>query len=166
MPGLTRTAEVLYFDDFGRRQAHYTTTTMNLGEVKVSHALKIDLPDGTSYDIDLDEKTGTRMRFPPEAAMAMAAAMTPALMKDAKVKDLTGKEILGKPCKGTQAEAMGMVSRTWTWKGLALRSEVSSAKGGGDKPIIIQATKVTEGPVAAEKFRPPANVKVQDLSQK
>jgi hypothetical protein len=127
-----------------------------------SHKLDMELPDGTTYEIDLDDKTGTMMRIPPDAAKAMAAAMAPAMMKDVKVKDLPGKEFLGRKCKGTEGEAMGMLTRAWTYKGIILYSEVSSASAkGSGKPMIFRATKLTEGPVPAEKFKVPAGVKIQ-----
>ena len=155
VPGMP---EVVYFDDYGLKEATYTTIDMG---GPASHKLKLELPDGTTYDIDLDDKTGTMMRIPPEVAKAMAAAMAPAMMKGAKVKDLPGKEFLGRKCKGTEAEAMGMLTRTWSYKGIILYSEVSSARAQGPgKPMIIRATKLTEGPVTAEKFKVPAGVKI------
>jgi len=39
--------------------------------------LEISLPDGTRYNIDLDEKTGTSMKIRPETAMAMGAMVKP-----------------------------------------------------------------------------------------
>jgi hypothetical protein len=155
--------EVLYFEDFGRRRATYTTTSIALGvEKSVSHTLRIDLPDGMSYDVDLDQKTGTKMKLPPEAAAALATAMTAGMSKDVKVKDLPEKEFLGKRCKGLEVEAMGIPTRTWTWKGLTLYSEASR---GGGKPIVIKATKLTvDVAIPADKFKVPAGVEIQDVS--
>lgn len=151
--------DVVYFDEYGRKQARYST--VSFGGMPATHKLAIELPDGTSYDIDLDARTGTRMRIPPETAQAMAAAMAPHLTKDAKVKDLPARTYLGRSCKGIQAEAMGMVSRTWTWKGIPVHSEVGSAAAG--KPIVVEVTKLAEGPVPAEKFQVPAGVAIQDV---
>jgi len=157
VPGMT--PDVVYFDDYGLKKATYST--MEMGG-PTSHKLNLELPDGTTYDIDLDAKTGTMMRIPPEAAKAMAAAMAPAMMKDAKVKDLPSKEFLGRKCKGAEGEAMGMLTRGWTYKGIILYSEVSSASAkGSGKPMIFRATKLTEGPVPAEKFKVPAGVEIQ-----
>jgi hypothetical protein len=153
------TTQVVYFDDYGLKKATYST--MEMGG-PASHKLDLELPDGTTYEIDLDDKTGTMMRIPPEAGQAMAAAMAPAMLKDVKVKDLPAKEFLGRKCKGTEGEALGMLTRAWTYKGIMLYSEVSSAaaKGSG-KPMIFRTTKLTEGPVPAEKFKVPAGVKIQ-----
>jgi hypothetical protein len=149
---------VVYFDDFGRKKATYKTISILPGQEK--HSLKIELPDGTSYDIDLDTKTGTRMRVPPvppEAAKMLAGAMGAK-----KVKDLPTKDFLGKPCKGIEAEALGMITRSWTWKGIVLHSEITNAKGGG-QPIVTDVTKVSEEPVPPEKFDVPAGVQIQGL---
>jgi hypothetical protein len=163
LPGMGKTEEVLYFDDYGRKQAKYSTTTVDVGQLLVNHKLEIQLPDGTSYNIDLDEKTGSTVKIPPAAAAALGTAMAPSLLKDAKVKDLPAKEFLGHQCKGTEVEAMGMLTRTWTWKGIALYSEADAGKGG-DKPVVIRATKLTEGPVPADKFKPPAGVRLEKMS--
>ena len=66
MGGISKS--VVYFDDFGRKKATYGTTSI---ATIVKHSLDIHLPDGTAYDINLDEKIGTRMKIripsiPPE----------------------------------------------------------------------------------------------------
>ena len=74
------------------------------------------------------------------------------------VKELPAKDFIGKPCKGTEGEAMVMIVRAWTWKGILLHPETLSAKGGG-KPIAVNVTKISEEAVPAEKFEVPAGVK-------
>ena len=53
---------------------------------------------------------------------------------------------------------MGMVTRAWTWKGIMLHSEITGATGG--QPMVIDVTKVSEEPVAPEKFEIPADVRI------
>lgn len=157
-----QTTATLYFDDYGRKQATTTTMTMDLGGTKTtSHKLQIQLADGTSYDIDLDEKTGTRMRLPPEAAAALAAAMAPKLTKDAKIEKLPDREFLGKPCKGVRAEAMGIPASIWTWKGLPLFTEASMGPGSA---LVTRATKLTvDVAVPASRFAVPAGIRIEDM---
>ncbi len=150
---------VVYFDDFGRRQAKYSTTRFG-GEA--SHSLELALADGTAYSIDLDARRGTKTRIAPEAAQAVAAALAPELTQGARVKALEPRTYLGKPCKGTEAEAMGMRTRAWAWKGILLHSEVSGAAGGD--PIVVEVTRLALEPVPPERFRVPAGVEIQDLS--
>lgn len=147
-----------YFDDFGVKSAKYTTTTV-MGQT--SHKLEIHLPDGSSYDIDLDQKSGTLMRIPPETAMALGAAMAPEMMKDAKVTALPAKQLLGKACEGKQYDAMGTVMRVWAWKGLPLYTELGPQPGA----IVIHATRVSEEAVSADRFAVPAGIRIQKLSQ-
>jgi hypothetical protein len=149
---------VEYFDDYGVKNAKYTTTTM-MGQT--THKLEIHLPDGSSYDIDLDQKTGTLMRLTPEQAQMLAGAMAPALTKDARITSLPGKDFLGKKCDGKQVEAMGAKTRVWTWKGIALYTEL----GMGQSPIVTRATKVSEEAVPAAKFAVPAGIKIQRLTE-
>jgi hypothetical protein len=147
-----------YFDDFGMKSARYTTTTV-MGQT--NHKLEIHLPDGASYDIDLDQKSGTLMRLPPEAALALGAAMAPEMMKDAKVTPLPAKQLLGKACEGKQYDAMGTVMRVWSWKGLPLYTELGPQPGA----IVIRATRVSDEAVSADRFSVPAGVRIQTLSQ-
>jgi hypothetical protein len=147
-----------YFDDFGVKNAKYTTTTV-MGQT--TRKLEIHLPDGASYDIDLDQKSGTLMRLPPEAAAALGAAMAPQMMKDAKVKPLPAKQLLGKACEGKQYDAMGTVMRVWSWKGLPLYTEMGQQPGA----MVIRATRVSEEAVPADRFAVPAGVRIQNLSQ-
>jgi uncharacterized membrane protein YkoI len=41
---------------------------------QTSHTLEIHLPDGSVYDIDLDNKTGTLMRLPPKQVRKLGEA--------------------------------------------------------------------------------------------
>jgi len=162
----------VYFDDYGLKQAEYGTTQFGPDD-PAKHALKIRLPDGTMYDIDLDEKTGTSMKIDPKAAEALAAVMGPAMMKDTKTTDLPSRQILGKSCAGKEitVASMRMTTRTWTWKGILLRSEMVSAgtnpvTGKAAAPMVIEVSTLNVGPVPAEKLQVPAGVKIQNLSGK
>jgi hypothetical protein len=147
--------QVVYFDDFGAKKATYTTMAIIPGQE--THTLEIELPDGTRYSIDLDQKTGTRMKLPPEMAAMMATTMGPAMLKDAKARDLPPKEFLGRKCEGKEGEAMGMLVRAYSWKGIPVHSEVGAR---GAKPMVTEVTKLAEGPVPAEKFQVPPGVKI------
>ena len=158
-----------YFDDYGLKEAKYTTTgggTLGAGmEMPVTHSLEITFADGTQYDIDLDQKTATSVKIPPEAARALGATMSPALTKNAKIRDLPPIQILGKTCTGkeTSVPSMKMVTRVWTWKGIPLRAEMSSAQGQG-KPLVVEVSSLNVVPVPAAKFQVPARVKIQYAS--
>jgi hypothetical protein len=158
-----------YFDDFGLKQAVYTTSggrdpKLNL-DLPLTHKVEITLADGTRYDIDLDRKTGTSMKFPAAAAAALGAAMAPGLAADAKLTDLPKRQILGKPCVGQEVTlpSLRMVTRTWAYQGIPLRTEIGSV-GSDAKPMVMEVTSLSLGPVPPEKFRVPPDVKVQNLS--
>lgn len=157
--------QVLYFDDFGNKQATWSTSAVEMGGIKsVTHKLEIRLPDGTSYNVDLDAKTGSKMKIDPEVAKALAAGMAGQMQKELEVttKDLPAKEFLGKKCKGLEVTAMGIPTRTWTWKGLPLYTEAALGQG---KPVITRATKLqVDVPVPAEKFKVPAGVQIQEMT--
>lgn len=149
---------VVSFDDFGRRQAKYSTTRFG-GEA--SHSLELVLADGTTYSIDLDARRGTRTRLAPEAAQAIGGALAPELTRSGAAKALEVRTYLGKPCKGTEAEAMGMRTRAWAWKGILLHSEVSGAAGG--EPVVVEVTRLALEPVPPERFRVPEGIEIEDM---
>jgi hypothetical protein len=150
---------VVYFDDFGRRQAKYSTTRFG-GEA--SHSLELVLADGTTYSIDLDARRGTKTRLAPEAAQAIGAVLAPEPTRGGGARALEARTYLGRPCKGIEAEAMGMRTRAWTWKGILLHSEVSGAAGG--EPVVVEVTRLALEPVPPERFRVPAGIEIQDVS--
>ena len=54
--------EVVYYDDWGRREAKYTNTTMDLGGVTVNRSTLTLLEDNGRWisNVDLNERTGNK----------------------------------------------------------------------------------------------------------
>jgi hypothetical protein len=163
MDGLGAQTMVLYFDDYGAKQATYTTSIVDLGTGKiVSHTLHISLANGTVYVINLDEKTGFKTTIPLPLTLALAVGMTPELKSLLKVTNLPDRVFLGKTCSGIEANAMGVPAKAWAWKGLTLYMEASA----GGKTIVMKATKLTpDVPVSADKFKVPIGIRIAQLRQ-
>ena len=154
----------IYFDDYGAKQATESTMTMKM----MGQEIKTDSwdikADGWSTQYDAIKKTGSRFKMP--AGMSAAPAGMPdvkTMSEDMKknMKELPEKTIAGKPAKGMQMKAMGMDMKSWSWKGIPLYTETDMS-GGKGKPIIMEATSVKEQDVPADKFKAPADVKIEE----
>ena len=182
--------QTLYFDDYGARQADFTTMDMKaFGQTIHSEHVDIDA-DGYHVRYDALKKTGTRQKVAPGAVPSVAQGMagidvrhlSDEMKKEMKVETLPPKTIDGKEATGIYAETMGIKVRTWTWKGIALYTEtdmsgmnLGSALGAkpskGAKtppaksaPIVIAAKSVqVDVAVPESRFTVPSDVKISDL---
>ena len=152
--------DVVYFDDHGRREARYSTTSGVIAGQKVETVnVEIRTPEKT-YRWDAKKKTGfiTPGMVPARQDQAPPDARTRA---EYHYKELPDRTIAGKPCTGRSMEMMkGMVVKSWTWKGIALRIE----SGIGTIPVTMEAVKIeVDVPVPPEKFQVPGDVVLKKL---
>jgi hypothetical protein len=154
---------VLYFDNFGSTQATYTTNTIDLGTEKmVLHTIEIRLSDGTVYAVNLDSMTGTSMKNSPLVTNLLNNPMPSDVQGQMSSTALPDRVFLGKTCSGIQANASGVVTKAWTWKGLTLYSEAAVP---GGTTIVLQATNVTVNvQISADKFKVPPGVTMVALN--
>lgn len=158
--------QTIYFDDYGAREATYTTISMEMMGQKInSSSVKIDA-DGWTSEFDPDAKTGKKYRsigMPAGGAPTMNfSELTDKMKEDYKYKELETKQIAGKEAKGMSMEMSGMKMKTWVWEGIPLYSEVDM---GMKKPMILKVTSLqTDVPVPADKFTVPADIQLQDVS--
>lgn len=154
-----------WFEDYGLRQAVYSTNTMELlGQKVVSGTVEITA-DGwrTRYDVEKKEGTRSRANAPPAApgggaAMPQISALTSQQKLDMKAEELPPREILGRTATGMAMEVGGIKMRGWSWMGIPMRVETVL---GGKEPMVVETTLLELGvPVPAEKFRVPADVKI------
>jgi hypothetical protein len=178
--------QILYFDDFGGKQATVTSMDMQaLGKAIHSEHVSIDA-DGYHIIYDPQKKTGTRRKLAPGAAPSFGegappidvANLTETMKEQMKVAPLPPKTIDGKVATGLSAETMGIKVRTWSWKGIPLYTETDmgglhlggplgakaplpKAKAG---PIVLSAKSVqVDVPIPESRFTVPADVKITDM---
>jgi hypothetical protein len=160
MDGMKQT---LYFDDYGAKQATYTSMEMMRQK---SENVQI-MNDGWSFSYDAKTKKGTKMKIPDNAFSGGSAVPSPADLTDEmkqkyNYKELEDREILGKSAKGYSMSAMGMDVKVWTWNNVPLYLEMSTGQG---KPIIMEATSIqTDVTIPADKFKVPKGVVLEDIS--
>lgn len=161
----TTTNETIWNDLANNRKATYTTTETDFLE-KNTKEETLQIEDGDwAYNINLNDKTGTKSNLKEMKDMASAMASGLAMSGDLKdlksLKDFVEKNggkmlpnetILGKEC--TVYEVMG--SKQWLYKGMVLKATM------GDK-VIINAVKVEENVnIPDDKFKIPEGITITD----
>jgi hypothetical protein len=160
MDGMKQT---LYFDDYGAKQATFTSLEM-MGQK--SENVQI-MSDGWNLSYDAKTKKGTKMKIPANAFSGGSPVPSPADLTDEmkqkyNYKELEDREILGKPAKGYSMSTMGMDVKVWTWNNVPLYLEMGTGQG---KPIVMEATKIeTDVDVPADKFEVPDDITLEEMS--
>lgn len=147
----------LYFDDYGNRQA--TWTTMEMMGKKMENVTLI--ADGFSTNWDNTTKVGTKTKADGFSGgpMELIASLTPERRKSLNYKEIGARDVLGNKTTGFSIDSGGIKMSVWHWKGIPLQIEMD-AKGMAMK---ITATKVDfEMAVPADRFTVPADVKISE----
>ncbi|QQS52166.1 MAG: hypothetical protein IPM71_05380 [Bacteroidota bacterium] len=113
--------------------------------------------DGYQYSFKAGETTGTKTKWYTNdmhfSKMDMEA------MKKYKVKKLADETIAGRKCEKYSAEFGGSPMTTWVWGNIMMKTITKFGTG----EMIIEATKIEEGPVAASIFEIPANITFSEV---
>lgn len=152
--------QTMYFDDYGKKQALYSKTSVTMfGQTINSSSLSITA-DGKSTEIDLEKKTGkSRKVATATSSVPDPATFTAEMKAKYKYEELPEREIAGKKCKGFAIEPMkGMPMKAWTWKGVPMLSMTRVGNG----LVTMTTTSFQEVAVPAEKFKVPADVKITE----
>ena len=157
----------LYFDNWGRRQAEYSNTTINIGQYsKQSDLLKITKGDD-QYIIDLNSRTGTKRENPLidklvklQGQISYGDFGEQLVLIDGGYK--TGKEeIDGKDC--SIYEFRNKHSKSWIWNWLMLKSEIHY---GNMNITIVADTIAADVSVPDSVFKFPPNVLITEVDTK
>lgn len=164
------TEEEIYFDQWGKRVARYTTTTTTNSFTKTPKIEKtFSLKDGaTITTVNLDDLTGNEMTLDLVNGLGQMnenqTAQFGNQLKDAygiTTKKLPDEVIAGKRCEVTQStmDMMGMktISTEWRWQNIILKL---FSEGMGTE-TLEEATEVVEGFAPPEKFLLPAGAKIK-----
>ncbi|MBA3971781.1 MAG: hypothetical protein H0X46_06485 [Bacteroidetes bacterium] len=155
----------LYYDDFGNKEATETESEMEMMGTKASmHNIVIN-KEGFSYDIDLNEKTGTKTQLITGSSTTNNmdfSAMTDDMMQKMHVKKEGSQDFLGKKCdiytmddKGSQ-----MKGKYYIYNNIPLKMDMTM----GGMEIKMIATKFEDNVnVPASKFDIPANIKFTEM---
>lgn len=158
---------VVYFDDYGAKQASYTITEIKLFNI-VSTSTSVEITvDGWVTKYDPEEKTGYRepllvplgaSAFPDIAELRKRKAdghSTP------EIEELPARTILGREAQGYSVVTGGMTMKGWIWETIPLRTEIDM---GLKSPMVMEVTRLELGAeVPAEKFEIPADVVITEV---
>jgi len=157
--------EVLYYDDWGSREAKYITTTMDLGGVTVTRNALVLLEENGQWinTVDLNARTGIRMRNPRYKESIGQSRREREKNEENKNIDAGGRKIeiervIGKPCVVWQVQYSGI--KTCTWNGIVLKK----ISGPGFSRTTTVATKIDERvSIPEEKFTIPPDIEMKTV---
>lgn len=157
LSGAQTGTETLYFTDYGMREAKHTRSEIKVASLTQKSNRVVILEGATTYNIDLDAKTGTKIenplfkKFEGQDATAVGEKM---------LRDLGGRKIgtelfLGKTCEVWEVKKLG--SKTWVWSGIPLKTETNF----GGMQVFVTATKLEpNASIPPEKLAIPPGVKI------
>ena len=157
--------EVVYYDDWGSREATHTKTTMDWGGVLVTKNALTFLEDNGRWinNVDLDSRTGIRMKNPRYKEYIGKSRIKLEKLAENKNMDAGGERreiemIAGKPCIVWEVRTTGV--NTYTWNGIILKKTC----GSGYLRATRVATEITERiPIPEEKFTIPPDIQIKTV---
>ena len=171
-PAVTvETTETMYFKEWGKTIARYTTTTTKskfIAKEEVKHAFSLQEGPWLTT-VDLDEKTGIRIKNTlAEAVGNLGREQRQKLGADlagatgTEVKEVGEAEVAGRRCAVKEAVTsiggMTQTTRMCMWMNIPLRIE----SGGMGTEIREEAVSVqTDVPLPGEKFRIPDGIQMR-----
>lgn len=161
LSGTRKGTETIYFDNWGMREAKYTQAEMSMmGFTQKQNTLTL-LDGETTYNIDLDTKTGTKMETPILKELAANNKdLTDAgekMMKSMGGVKIGTEVVLGKTCDVW--EIKNMQSKTWVWKNVPLKTQVNMA----NMQMTMIAIKFEDGAaIPADKLKIPSDVTITE----
>ncbi len=157
--------EIVYYDDWGSREAKYTNTTMDLGGVTVNRSTLTLLEDNGRWisNVDLNERTGIKMENPRyEERVGKSRIELENIAKkksiDAGARRTEIERVAGKPCVVWGEQYTGI--ETYTWNGIILKK----VSGPGFSRTITEAIEIIERvPIPEEKFTIPPDIQMKTV---
>ena len=158
-------SEVVYYDDWGSREAKYITTTMDLGGVTVTRNTLILLEENGQWinNVDLNARTGIRMKNPRYKESIGQSRREREKNEENKNIDAGGRKVeiemvLGKPCEVWVVQLTGV--KTCTWNRIILKK----ISGPGFSRTTTVATEITERVSIPEgKFTIPPDIEMKTV---
>jgi hypothetical protein len=158
-------SEVLYYDDWGRREAKYITTTMDLGGVTVTRNALVLLEENGQWinTVDLNARTGIRMRNPRyKDSIGQSRREIEKIEEDKNItaggRKIEIERVIGKPCVVWEEQYAGI--KTCTWNGIVLKK----ISGPGFSRTTTVATEIDERvSIPEEKFTIPPDIEMKTV---
>ncbi len=158
--------QILYFDDYGAKESRESVTELKMmGQSFKTHKINFN-KDGYFYDLDLEKKTGGKMKGMLPKGMDMDInKLSEEMKKEYNIKKVGTETVLGKECDVNTMEyaKMNMKGTVSLWQGLTLKSDMDMGKIN----VKTVAVKLEENvSVPASKFEVPSDFTIEDLDAK
>jgi len=158
--------EVVYYVDWGRREAIYTKSTADLRGVIVDRNTLTLLEDNGLWinNIDLNARTGIRMKNPRYKEYVGQSRIELENTKKKSLKDAGARRaeiemVIGKPCFVWTVQYNG--NEIYLWNGIILKK----VTGSGFSKTTTVATEITESVnIPEEKFTIPPDIQMKTLN--
>ena len=158
--------EVVYYEDWGRREAIYTKSTVDLRGVIVDRNTLTLLEDNGRWinNIDLNARTGIRMKNPRYKEYVGQSRIELENTKKKSLKDAGARRaeiemVIGRPCFVWTVQYNG--NEIYLWNGIVLKK----ITGSGYSETTTVATEITESVnIPEEKFTIPPDIQMKTLN--
>jgi uncharacterized protein YjiS (DUF1127 family) len=158
--------EVVYYEDWGRREAIYTKSTVDLRGVIVDRNTLTLLEDNGRWinNIDLNARTGIRMKNPRYKEYVGKSRIELENTKKKSLKDAGARRaeiemVIGRPCFVWTVQYNG--NEIYLWNGIVLKK----ITGSGYSETTTVATEITESVnIPEEKFTIPPDIQMKTLN--
>jgi hypothetical protein len=150
--------EVLYFDNWGAREAKYTKTTLKMAGMSQETNTVTFLEGAWTYTVDLDRQTGTKTENPflKDIEGDDPQEMGKEMMVKMGGKIIGTEKILGKRCDIWEIKNMGV--KTWVWNWVTLKTETNMM----GMEMTNVATKINDS-FDKKMLQRPTNIKYNDM---
>jgi hypothetical protein len=154
----------LYFDDWGRKQAEFTNSTIKVGKyTKHSNLLKITIGDW-QYIMDLENETGIKRENPVIEKIIELKNQTnygefgEQLLLISGGFESGGDTVADKYCR--VYEFKNKNTKSWVWNWLTLKSETKR----GNVDITLNVKNIEENVFIVDSvFSPPKNILITEV---
>ncbi len=156
--GMDTGTEVVYIDDWGRREAIYRQVTTMMMGIKIERNYMTLITDNGKwiYNVDLNTRTAVKMNNAKYKALAGNSSTNMGEVIGAR--KIGTEEVAGRVCEVWKKGYP--YSMAWIWKGIALKKDRDVAETG----VLAVATEVQENiSIPEDKFTIPSDVKVKVL---
>ena len=163
MTGVQTGTETLYFDDYGRKEVHFSDTVIDMMGVKQRSNTQTLIEGTYIYTIDKEKNTAQKMENPLNSMFSEEDDLQKVgedIMKKMGGKKIGTETINGKKCDIWEVKKMG--GKIWVWNSLAIRTIVDIM---GMK-ITQEAQSIeTDIEVSPDLFKIPVGTEIQDIGK-
>ncbi len=156
--GMDTGTEVVYIDDWGRREAIYREVTTMMMGIKIERNYMTLITDNGKWIYNVDLNTRTAVKMNNARYKALAGNSSTNMGEIIGAVNIGTEEVAGKVCEVWKKGYP--YSMAWIWKGIALKKDKNVSSTG----VLTVATDVQENiSIPEDKFTIPADIKIKVL---